>query len=556
MNNDIWAELEASAKQYQNTEEETLFHILKINANTEYGKKYHFSDIQSIEEFKEMVPITEYENYMEYIERMITGKEENLILAEPLKYYVLSSGTTGIEKYIPMTETGIQNYINYTYICGYNSIEAFYHGELENRTLYKGKLFLLNEIRFRDMECGVKKGLISGAPFELHREKGDLDFNRYTSPEMVLFPEEQMDMQYLKARFALACEDVVGISSAYVHQILCLMKYIEKHWKLLVEDIEKGTIHESIEISKEKRQELMKHISKMPDRAAVLRKEFEQGFEKPIILRIWKSIKFVMAISGEAFNKYMTKLVYYMGEIPYHYFVYGASEGIFGVAHELDRPDEYILASKIGYYEFLPVDIEMNGITLNTCGAKDLEIGKKYELVYTGFSGFYRYRMGDIIEIKGYYYNAPIVKFCYRRKQMVNIAGEKMDIGSILNVIHYYEEYFGIDVNDFCIYPDKDSIPGKYVFLLEVDKDTKMDVSYKKRTEKMDYLLKNMNMDYKDCRELHEIGKPIVHYLKEGTFQRFKETLYMQGKEVGQHKPVRIIDTEEKKDFFFHEILR
>ena len=170
MNNDIWAELEASAKQYQNTEEETLFHILKINANTEYGKKYHFSDIQSIEEFKEMVPITEYENYMEYIERMITGKEENLILAEPLKYYVLSSGTTGIEKYIPMTETRIQNYINYTYICGYNSIEAFYHGELENRTLYKGKLFLLNEIRFRDMECGVKKGLISGAPFELHRD--------------------------------------------------------------------------------------------------------------------------------------------------------------------------------------------------------------------------------------------------------------------------------------------------------------------------------------------------------------------------------------------------
>ena len=556
MNNNIWADLEASAKQYQNTEEETLFHILKINANTEYGKKYHFSDIQSIKEFKEMVPITEYENYMEYIERMIIGNEENLILAEPLKYYVLSSGTTGIEKYIPMTETGIQNYINYTYVCGYNSIEAFYHGELESGTLYKGKLFLMNEIRFLDMECGVKKGLISGAPFQLHREKGDLDFNRYTSPEMVLFPEEQMDMQYLKARFALACEDVVGISSAYVHQILCLMKYIENHWKLLVEDIEKGTIHESIEISKEKRQELMKHISKMPDRAAVLRKEFEQGFEKPIILRIWKTIKFVMAISGETFHKYMTKLVSYMGEIPYHYFVYGASEGIFGVAHEVNRPDEYILASKIGYYEFLPVDIEMNGITLNTCEAKDLEIGKKYELVYTGFSGFYRYRMGDIIEMKGYYYNAPIVKFCYRRKQMVNIAGEKMDIGSILNIIHSYEEYFGITVNDFCIYPDKNSIPGKYVFLLEVDKDTKMDVPYERRTEKMDYLLKNINLDYKDCRELQEIGKPIVHYLKEGTFERFKETLYMQGKEVGQHKPVRIIDTEEKKDFFFREILR
>lgn len=555
MNYNIWSELEESAKNFHDVEKETLLHILKSNANTEYGKKYHFSDIHSIDEFKKMVPLTEYENYIGYIERMIKGKEENLILAEPLKYYVLSSGTTGIEKHIPITETGIQTYINYAYYCSYNCIETFYHGEVDNELLRKGKLFLINEVHFQNMDCGLKKGLISGSPFELHREKGDLDFSRYTSPEMVLFPEEQMDMQYLKVRFALACEEVVGISGAYVHQILYLMKYMENNWEMLVDDIENGTIHESVDISKEKRKELIKHIKKMPERAAELRKEFEQGFDTPIIPRIWKNIKFVMAISGEIFTKYMKMFQNYLGNIPYHYFVYGASEGIFSVAKEVNKPDEYVLASKNGYYEFLPLDAEDNQFTLDTCEAKDLEIGKKYELVYTGFSGFYRYCMGDIIEIKGYYYEAPIVRFCYRKKQMINIAGEKMDMGSIANVISAYEEYFEITINDFCIYLDEDTIPGRYIFLLEIVRNSKRDISYEDRTKKIDQLLKSANLDYEDCRKLQEIGKPIVHYLKEGTFERYKENLLKKGKEVGQYKPVRILDTDEKKNFFFREIL-
>lgn len=553
MEKNVWLELEESAKNYDKVEENTLLQILHANANTEYGKKYHFAQIQSIPDFKEKVPITEYKDYITYIERMIKGKEKNLIIAEPIKYYAMSSGTTGIEKYIPVTETAIQNYIDYAYICSYNSIERFYRDRLDKNILQKGKILLMNEVRFHKMESGIKAGLISGSPFELHKEKGTLDFNRYTSPEMVLFPKEFMDMQYLKARFALACEDVLAISGAYVHQILYLMKYIESNWKMLVEDIHNGTIHKDIEIPKAKRKELMKYISKLPERADFLSKEFEQGFDKPIIPRIWKNIKFIMAISGKSFTKYMTKFERYLGDVPYHYFVYGSSEGIFAVAKEVNQPDEYILASPIGYYEFMPID--NNEIILNTCDAKDLEVGKKYELIYTGFSGFYRYRIGDVIEMKGYYYNAPIVKFCYRKKQIINIAGEKMDMENLTSVVRSYEKKYKITVNDFCIYPDQDTIPGRYVIMLEIEKNINMNISQNETIEVMDQLLKESNIDYEDCRRTQEIGKPIVHYLKEGTFECYRESLYMQGKEVGQHKPVRIIDTDEKKNFFFHAII-
>lgn len=275
----------------------------------------------------------------------------------------------------------------------------------------------------------------------------------------------------------------------------------------------------------------------------------------PIVPRIWENIRFIMAISGEAFSKYMGKLKKYIGNIPYHYFIYAASEGIFGTAAGVDRPDEYVLAPKVGYFEFLCTDEDDEESGLKICDFGELKVGEKYELVYTGFSGFYRYRMGDIIKIKGFYHNAPIVQFCYRRKQTVNVAGEKMDMGSIANVVHSFEEEYNLEGNDFCIYPDEDVIPAKYVILLEINSDKRPNIPVDEMREKIDYLLGLINIDYADCRNLKEIGAPEIHFLKKGAFDRYKERLHLSGKEVGQHKPVRIIDTDEKKEFFFGEIM-
>ena len=41
----------------------TLITILQDNADTEYGKKYHFSDISSVSEYKKQVPFSTFEDY-------------------------------------------------------------------------------------------------------------------------------------------------------------------------------------------------------------------------------------------------------------------------------------------------------------------------------------------------------------------------------------------------------------------------------------------------------------------------------------------------------------
>lgn len=51
-------------------QEAFLMKLLRDNKDTELGKKYGFADITSIEEYQQRVPISTYDDYMEYILRM------------------------------------------------------------------------------------------------------------------------------------------------------------------------------------------------------------------------------------------------------------------------------------------------------------------------------------------------------------------------------------------------------------------------------------------------------------------------------------------------------
>lgn len=550
-------ELNETTRDFEGVSKETLLSIIEDNKDTELGVKFGFPKIREVSDFLDNMPLTTYEDYRDYIERELAG-EKNLITTYPIKYFMQSSGTTGTSKFIPMTEQGIRNYARYSYEYAYENIRRFYDKSLDQKdVLREGRILLINEIRYRRLNDRFKCGIVSSAMFEWLREKGQMDFSRYSSPAEVLFPTEEMDMNYMKLRFALEACDIVAIEGVYVHQILNLIYYMHNNWQLLVDDIEKGIISDGVQVSAGLKEKLSAGLKPNPERAAELRTEFEKGFDEPIVPRIWKNIKFIMGISGGAFNKYMEKLKGYIGRVPYHYFIYAASEGIYGPALQVDRPDNYILAPKLGYFEFIPVnalDDPVKDIKDSIIQSSDLSVGEKYELVYTGFSGFYRYRTGDVLEIVGYYNHAPIIKFCYRSKQTVNIAGEKMDMASIADVVEKFRQQYALSGSDFCVYMDTDVIPARYNVLIETDGEVSAPASEYNRT--IDDMFKEINLDYEDCRGLGEIGPAVVNYLEMGTFEAYRQYLMDDGKEVGQFKPVRILDDRFKKDFFFAHVKR
>ena len=71
-----------------------------------------------------------------------------------------------------------------------------------------------------------------------------------------------------------------------------------------------------------------------------------------------------------------------------------------------------------GFYEFLPTEEEGETKPLRM---DQLEVGKEYELVVTNLSGFYRYRLGDVVRVTGYHHECPKLVVAYRKNQLISM---------------------------------------------------------------------------------------------------------------------------------------
>ena len=150
------------------------------------------------------------------------------------------------------------------------------------------------------------------------------------------------------------------------------------------------------------------YLKKRPERAAELRKIFQEGFDTPIAPRFWPNLSYISAIGTGGFAIYAEKVKQFTGSIPIDYSVYAASEGIFASASAMNDP-KYDLLTDSCFFEFLPTDgsgDEAHPLTLDK-----LEVGKEYEIIITNLSGFYRYRIKDVVRVLGYHNTTPQITF-------------------------------------------------------------------------------------------------------------------------------------------------
>ena len=84
-------------------EDKRLKKIISNNKHTVYGKQYAFCDIKSVTDFQKKVPITVYEDYIPYIEKIKKG-EQNILTSEPVLLLEPSGGSTSAKKLIPYTK--------------------------------------------------------------------------------------------------------------------------------------------------------------------------------------------------------------------------------------------------------------------------------------------------------------------------------------------------------------------------------------------------------------------------------------------------------------------
>ena len=535
-------DIDNNSKRAISLSEELLMKLLDENKDTEYGKRYDFAHIGSIAEYKEKVPLSVYDDYEPYIKRMVEDDEKNLLTVRPPKHYALSSGSVGVPKHIPVSEEELDIYSKYgTGLC-FGVIDEYYRNTT-GRSVKPGFGVNLIELKFQDTKHGVPKGAISG---NIMKQVKDITKYILTSPWDVINPQGDMDLKYLRARFALEREDVTFLVGAFMTALVDTVDYIRANWEMLCKDIYHGRIDSSIKIPDEQRKVFEQLLCPSPERARKLVKEFRKGFDG-ILTRIWPDLQFVAGIGTGGFFTYSKKMRRYTGKnIPYNNLTYAASEGLFAAARHAGDTS-YVLLPEGGFYEFIPANAEDDSTTLTI---DQLEEGEEYEIVVTNLSGFYRYRIKDVIRVTGFYNEAPMLQFIYRKSQMLSIQGEKTNEESVRWSIEQFMKDTKLVINDYSVYADTDSEPGHYVFLMEPD--TK--VPEEKIAGYRDVIEAKMmqaNPSYGDKIRTGVLSPMELIFLQNETYQAYRDLMIRKGTSPNQLKPVRVIDTPIKKKFFF-----
>lgn len=107
--------------------------------DTEWGKKYNYQSIETIQQFKERVPVQDYENLKHYVERLKKG-EQNLLWPSEIKWFAKSSGTTNDKsKFIPISSESLEE----CHYKGGTDMLSIHYNNFPDSKVFSGKSLMM-----------------------------------------------------------------------------------------------------------------------------------------------------------------------------------------------------------------------------------------------------------------------------------------------------------------------------------------------------------------------------------------------------------------------------
>lgn len=520
--------------------EKLLRKIVKAGENCEYGRKYNFKNIKTIEDYRRNVPITTFKDYEPYINRMIENNEEQILTSTPLIGYAQTSGTTGKHKFIPLTQPVVECYKKYTL-----TLMIALANKYKRERTGKGLKLSRGDFLFADFGSVLPNGRPASNVAESPAKQFGFIFPYIINvPFTSLFKVNDIDRNYLSLRFGLENKDNLYIFGIFFTSVSDLFVYLKDNWETLLEDIEKGTISDLSCATDETREKLYKVIKPNPQRAAELRIEFEKGFDDTIVERIWPNLSVIYGIGTAIFSPYAKNVRRYARDVPFDHSIYGASEGLFAAADELNTERRLLLPDSV-FFEFIPVDDEDSIYLID-----ELEPGREYEMVITNQAGLYRYRFGDIVRVESYLGECPYIIFSHRKGNLINVTGEKTSEAHVNEAVSRISDKARCTIQDWILYINTSTQPSHYTLVIENNEG--MDLT--PYADFANQALGEANLRFRYWQDAHELGTLTLLNQEPGTHAAWKKHMVEKGTAPQQVKPVHILDTPEKEEFFLSRI--
>lgn len=533
--------LEKDAGNLRRAQLRKLMEILKRNASTAYGKERAFANITSLEDFRRAIPVSDYESFRPYIDRMLSGEKAVLTSEEPFMF-ATTSGTTSGQKYIPVTNSYIKEFRHASTASGYYTIGNF-------PGIAEGVVFsIFSPATEGNTVCGIPYGAISGA---LYLRESILT-KKFISP--IPYPVYQIrdyeSKYYTLLRLALALP-VTCFYTLNPSTIVVLMKRLQKHADSLIQDVAEGTISAPSELNQECRAAIAPFLRADSVRAEELRKLLASDQFVPH--KIWPRLAVVCCWTKAAAAFYLSDFAKYFGRTPVCDITYGASEGRGTVSLGDGRQ---MLSVRSHFFEFIPEE-EIENPEAQVLLADEIVEGKNYYILFSTSAGLYRYHINDVIKVTGFYKGVPLIEFQYKGGNVSSFTGEKLTELQVTEAMSSLSAGLGLSLRFFTVLPEFRPNPH-YRLLVEFDANgnsSPFELDLTQLSMHFDNKLAEINSEYRTKRESKRLDPVVMQILRSGTYEKLRTELVRSGVPDAQIKVSHLNPKAEIRKFFEQEIV-
>jgi hypothetical protein len=516
-------------------QERFLRKLLQIQQGTELGQHFGLRDIRTIDQFRQQVPIWSYADYEPYTERVALG-EPNVLNPDPVVYINLTSGTTGKQKKVPVTRRFQRSLsrANATSL-GFAHEAIQRHSVGRSQPLELGRLLSTNSVRVQGQTpAGIDYGPVTVGSYRMSRSVCQWALAQpFTAMEIA----DAASRHYVCLLFALCNPQTRGITANFPMQVLRICQYLEKFADDLIQDIETGSFAEWLAIDPSIRKTLERLRPPLPQRAQQLRQILRtDGRLTP--RRAWSNLSLIGTARGGTSDFYFERFSDYFEDTPIFGGVYGTAEGTFAVCYDFNT-DGSILALDSGFYEFIPRD-QWEAAQPQTLLPVELKVGEFYRMLVTSYSGFYRYDIGDVVEVVGFYEQTPLIVFRHRRGGLLSSTTEKTTEFHVAQVMQILQQEFGIGLDDFCITLSDHEFPSRYLVNIELALGYTLEQP-QQFLERFDYWLGEFNRPYATVRS-DQVPPPQLRILAPGSFGIVRQRQLLRGTSDSQLKVLHITE--------------
>jgi len=491
--------LDLSVDEFMRVQEDLLMEEIDLVADSVLGKKIMGGKKPgSVDEFRQTVPLTTYEDYEPYL----SEQREDALAVKPVDWSH-SAGRGGHFKWIPSTQEALD----------------------AAAKLHVGQIILATARRKGDIRIKPGERFVVNLPDRPYAS-GTLCYHTSQAFSAQIIPPledgEKMDFQQrIQKGFQMALrtgvDEFASISSVLV-----------KTGERMTEEaqgirLSPFMLHPQV---------LFRFI-----RAWL----YSKLNKRPMLPRdLWRP-KGIM-VSGTDTAIYKDNIAYYWGKLPYE--TYGATE-VPGIAVQNWNKKWLIPVPYLAFMEFIPEEDsiryrEDQSFEASTLLIDELEAGKIYEVILTQFYGMplLRYRMEDLIQVVALNdddsgVNLPQMVFHAKIGDTIDLAGlarltERVIWQAIANTGVNYEDWSA------CKEYDQD----KTFVRVYIELKEKREAAEIERL--VDDQLKVVDPDYSDIGSYLDIQPVKVTLLSPGTFDRYYLEKESEGADLAHLKPPHV----------------